>query len=150
MKLLHNARIYPLASARPLATALVIDSGRVLAVGGEELLERTGYAERQDMGGRVILPGLTDAHIHLQAYALSRQVVDCIGRSPQEILQSLSVRLEKTPAGTWLRGHGWDQNDWGGEWPHASEPGLSDCQIPACCLGEYCRPAGRRDRGLHA
>jgi len=121
MKLLHNARIYTLAPARPLATALVIDSGRVHAVGGEELLESASYTGRQDMGGQVILPGLTDAHIHLQEYALSRQVVDCMGQSPQEILQRLSGRLENTPAGAWLRGHGWDQNDWGGEWPHASD-----------------------------
>jgi predicted amidohydrolase YtcJ len=38
MKLLHNARIYTLESARPVASALVIDSGRLVAVGGEELL----------------------------------------------------------------------------------------------------------------
>ena len=81
MRLIHNARIYTLESARPVASALVIDSGRVVAVGGEELLTGHAYAECQDMDGRVILPGLTDAHIHLQEYALSLQAVDCEGLS---------------------------------------------------------------------
>ena len=36
-----------------------------------------GRVEKQDMGGRTILPGLTDAHLHLQHYGLSLQKVDC-------------------------------------------------------------------------
>jgi len=38
MKLIHNARIYTLDSAKPVASALVMDLGRLVAVGGEELL----------------------------------------------------------------------------------------------------------------
>jgi hypothetical protein len=121
MKLIHNARIYTLASARPVASALVIDSGRLVAVGGEELLSVYDHVERQDMEGRVILPGLTDAHIHLQEYANSLQAVDCEGQSRQEILHRLAGRLGETPPGEWLRGHGWNQNAWGGEWPGAAD-----------------------------
>ncbi len=121
MKLLHNARIYTLDSACPLASVLVIDSGRLIAVGGEELLAEYDYCERQDMGGRVILPGLTDAHIHLLEYARSLQAIDCEGQSRQAILHRLAGRLAETPPGTWLRGHGWDQNTWGGDWPGAAE-----------------------------
>jgi predicted amidohydrolase YtcJ len=121
MKLIHNARIYTLASARPVASALVVDSGRLVAVGGEELLSVYDHVERQDMDGRVILPGLTDAHIHLQEYAKSLQAVDCEGQSRQEILNRLAGRLAETPPGEWLRGHGWNQNTWGGEWPGAAD-----------------------------
>ena len=121
MKLLHNARIYTLDSAHPLATALVIDSGRLVAVGGEELLDGHAFPERQDMDGRVILPGLTDAHIHLQEYALSLQAIDCDGQSRQSILNRLAARLAELPPGEWLRGHGWNQNDWGGGWPNAAD-----------------------------
>ncbi len=73
------------------------------------------------MGGRVILPGLTDAHIHLQEYALSLQVVDCEVESRQEILQRVAERARETPPGEWVRGHGWNQNTWGGEWPTAAD-----------------------------
>jgi len=121
MKLIHNARIYTLESAHPVASALVIDSGRLVAVGGEELLAKYENVKPQDMGRRVILPGLTDAHIHLQEYARSLQAVDCEGLSRQAILHRLVERLAETPPGEWLQGHGWDQNAWGGEWPGAAE-----------------------------
>ncbi|MEW5941817.1 MAG: amidohydrolase, partial [Chloroflexota bacterium] len=75
MILLHNARIHTLDSTHPTASALLIDRGQILAVGGDELLE--SRAEREDLGGRVVLPGLTDAHIHLQHYSLSLQKIDC-------------------------------------------------------------------------
>jgi predicted amidohydrolase YtcJ len=121
MKLIHNARIYTLESALPVASALVIDGGIVVAVGGKELLARYENAEPEDMRGRVILPGLTDAHIHLQEYALSLQVVDCELESRQEILQRVAERARETPSGEWVRGHGWNQNTWGGGWPTAAE-----------------------------
>jgi predicted amidohydrolase YtcJ len=121
MKLIHNARVYTLESAHPVASALAIDSGCVVAAGGEELLAEYGCAGREDMGGRVILPGLTDAHIHLQEYALSLQEVDCAVESRQEILHRLAESLRNTPRGEWVRGHGWDQNAWGGEWPTAAD-----------------------------
>ena len=121
MKLIHNARIYTLESARPVASALIIDSGRVVAVGGQELLAGYEQIEHQNMDGRVILPGLTDAHIHLQEYARSLQAVDCEGQSRQAILHQLANLIAETPPGEWLRGHGWNQNDWGGGWPNAAD-----------------------------
>ncbi len=77
MRLLHNARVYTLDPARRVASALAIESGWIVAVGGEELLDEYGQAEHADMHGRIILPGLTDAHIHLQECALSQYVVNC-------------------------------------------------------------------------
>lgn len=121
MKLIHNARAYTLDSTRPVASALVIDAGHIVAVGGEELLSEFEFASREDMHGRIILPGLTDAHIHLQEYALSLQVVDCEVGSRPEILHRLVERLKETPPGEWVRGHGWNQNSWGGIWPTAAE-----------------------------
>ncbi|MGD0877810.1 MAG: amidohydrolase [Anaerolineales bacterium] len=127
MKLIHNARIYTLDSAKPVASALVMDLGRLVAVGGEELLSEYENVKPQDMGGRFVLPGLTDAHIHLQEYARSLQAIDCEGLTRQAILERLAGRLADMPPGKWLLGHGWDQNAWGGEWPGAAE---LDAQVP--------------------
>ena len=66
MRLLHNARIHTLDTAYPIASAIAIDAGYILAVGGDELLGECESAKCEDMGGQVILPGLTDAHIQLQ------------------------------------------------------------------------------------
>ncbi len=121
MKLLHNARIHTLDQVQPTASALVVDGGHIVAVGGEELIEGFEEDAREDMGGRTILPGLTDAHIHLQEYALSRQIVDCEVGTRDEILKRVAERIRQTLPGEWVRGHGWNQNTWGGEWPTARE-----------------------------
>jgi predicted amidohydrolase YtcJ len=121
MRLLHNARIYTLDTVYPIASAIAIDAGYILAVGGDELLVECELADCEDMGGRIILPGLTDAHIHLQAYALSLQIVDCEVETKEEVLRRVAERLRQTPRGEWVRGHGWNQNTWGGEWPTAAD-----------------------------
>ena len=60
----------------------------------------------------MILPGLTDAHIHLEMYALSLQKVDCETATLQECLQRVAERARQTPPGEWVLGHGWNQNSW--------------------------------------
>ncbi len=131
MRLLHNARIHTLDADHPIASAIAIDAGYILAVGGDELLVECERAECEDMGGRVILPGLTDAHIHLQEYALSLQIVDCEVDTKEEILRRVAERLRQTLRGEWVRGHGWDQNTWGGEWPTAADLGAVASENPA-------------------
>lgn len=121
MKLLHNARIHTLNPAQPEASALVIDRERIVACGGPELLESFPFAERQNMGGRVIWPGLTDAHIHLQQYALSLQKVDVETPTKAGALRRVAERAQITPEGDWILGHGWQQNDWDGEFGSAAE-----------------------------
>ena len=136
MKLLHNARVYTLNPTSPVASALAIQAGRVVSVGGEELLKEYKHAEREDMQGRVILPGLTDAHFHLQEYAISQQVVDCDTPSRQEILRRVAERIQEIPPGEWVRGHGWNQNAWGGEWPSAAELDALAPQNPVYLTGK--------------
>ncbi len=121
MLILHNARIHTLHSAQPSASALVIEGERLLAVGDETLLRQYPQAERRDMAGKVILPGLTDAHIHLQDLVMNTHAIPCEGASREEILVRLKERVEGTHPGEWILGHGWNQNDWGGEWPTVAE-----------------------------
>jgi len=121
MKLLFNARIHTFDRARPSASALAIDGEHLLAVGGDELLAEFDGAGREDLGGRVVLPGLTDAHLHLQEYTLQSQRIDCEVDSKDEILSRLAERARRARPGEWLRGHGWNQNTWGGDWPSAAD-----------------------------
>jgi len=121
MRLLHNAIIHTLDPAQTNASAIAIENGRVLAIGGDELLTEFESGERENMGGRVILPGLNDAHIHLQLYALSLSKVNCEVESKDQIIQRVSERVRQTPPGDWVLGHGWNQNSWGGGWPCAAD-----------------------------
>ncbi|MFN8380940.1 MAG: amidohydrolase [Anaerolineales bacterium] len=125
MKLLYNANIHTLDSEYPTASAILIAGGRIIAVGDRDKLESVahGKLEKQDMKGSTILPGLTDAHIHLQYYSLGLAKVDCETKTKEECLSRVAERARNSKPGEWVLGHGWNQNEWsvGGEWPTASE-----------------------------
>jgi len=121
VKLLYNAYIHTQDPSHPTGSAIVIDRERVVAVGeANNLLPQYPDAEKQNMNGRVILPGLTDAHLHLQHYALSLQKVDCETDTQAACLRRVAERVKKSKPGEWILGHGWNQNVWG-NWPSTSE-----------------------------
>ncbi|MDX9991153.1 MAG: amidohydrolase [Anaerolineales bacterium] len=122
MKILFNATVHSLDPLCPQASVVVIDHDRVTAVGGPELLEAfSACLNRQDMGGETLLPGLTDAHIHLMNYAFSLQKVDVETATKAECLRRVAERAQKTAPASWLLGHGWQQNNWAGEFGSARE-----------------------------
>ncbi len=112
--ILHNAHIYTLDSQQPLASALAIEGDVILAVGDEEVIQtQFGVgAQRLNLGGRPVIPGLTDAHIHLEHYALSLLKIDCETPTLAECLQRIAERAGALPPGEWILGHGWNQNNW--------------------------------------
>jgi hypothetical protein len=125
MKLLHNANIYTLDKSQPKASAVLIDSGRILALGEKDALESLshGRVEKQDMRGKTILPGLTDAHLHIQHYALFLGKINCETETKEECLRRVAERVEKSKPGEWILGHGWNHNEWSvdGKLPTAAE-----------------------------
>ncbi|MCB9112548.1 MAG: amidohydrolase [Anaerolineales bacterium] len=123
MKLLYNANIHTLDSSNPRASAILIANGRIIAIGDKDKLESLahGKVERFDIKGKTILPGLTDAHIHMQYYSLGLSKVDCETKTKEECLRRVGERAKITKPGEWVLGHGWQQNDWDGEFPTASE-----------------------------
>jgi predicted amidohydrolase YtcJ len=67
-----------------------------------------------DLAGKLILPGLTDCHLHLLGYARALVGLDLAGTaSLDEGLHLIEQHLEGVPAGGWLRGRGWDKQRWG-------------------------------------
>jgi predicted amidohydrolase YtcJ len=70
-------------------------------------------ARRIDLGGRCVLPGFTDAHVHFPTWALGLHQARLEGaRSRDEALERVEAALERVPAGGWLRGLGWREGDW--------------------------------------
>jgi predicted amidohydrolase YtcJ len=121
MKLLYNAYIRTQDPTNPIGSAIVIDHERIVAVGETNtLLPQYPNAEKQNMEGRVILPGLTDAHLHLKNYALSLQKIECETDTKEECLRRVEERAKKAKPDEWILGHGWNQNIWGA-WPTASD-----------------------------
>src|SRR5438067_11033708 len=69
--IIENARIYTMDRQMPGAEALAWRDGRIVAVGDRQsVAERAGGTVRRvDLGGRAVIPGLIDAHIHFLSYA---------------------------------------------------------------------------------
>ncbi|UCH64103.1 MAG: amidohydrolase [Fidelibacterota bacterium] len=95
--------------------ALAIVDGRILAVGSEdEILPLANWkTKRIDLKGAVVVPGLTDSHFHLLAFGRSLEQLKLVGtNSPEEIADLVVAKARDLPSGTWIRGRGWDQNNW--------------------------------------
>jgi len=110
---LHNAVIHTQSPANPRATAVWIRNGRILETAGDELKECVPHERRTDAGGRCVLPGLTDAHLHFEWFSLGLQRIDADQPTLQHLLDLVSQQARTLAAGSWIRGHGWNHNAWG-------------------------------------
>ncbi len=111
-----NARIYTVDDGRPMAQALAVRGGRVQFVGSERgaLMLRGPNTRVVDLDGQTVIPGMIDAHAHLVGLGEALRTVDLKEtRSYQEVIDRVVARAREVPAGTWIIGRGWDQNDWG-------------------------------------
>ena len=115
--ILYNANIYTVNPAQPRATALAISHGRIVAVGSDSDVGNIALPDLQrvDMRGAFVLPGLIDAHLHLEwtGYDLQRVRVYDMPRI-EDAIATVRAHAQQTPAGKWIRGRGWNQADWGG------------------------------------
>jgi len=109
-------------SATPVASALTINDGKIHAVGGSELKDyRHESHDLQDMGGAVILPGLTDSHMHLEHFSFGQQQVVCETETLDACLKNVAEKAASQPKGTWIQGWGWNQNVWTGGYGTAAD-----------------------------
>jgi predicted amidohydrolase YtcJ len=99
---------------QPGPSALAIDHGRILAVGSDEtiLSNFASGAEVEDLRGRTVWPGLTDAHVHFEYFAASLSLINCEVDTLAQVPRLVAARAVQTPPGQWIRGHGWNQNVW--------------------------------------
>ena len=118
-----NGVIVTMDAAQPRAQAMAIDeaSGRILAVGSNDEVRRSGglHASIIDLHGRTVLPGFIDAHIHLLSAAHRAHYIDAAAcQSEDEVAELARQRAASTPPGKWIQGGRWDKNQWpGGNFP---------------------------------
>ncbi|MGZ4163402.1 MAG: amidohydrolase [Tumebacillaceae bacterium] len=110
-----NGLIHTMDPAHPFATALAIRDGRILAVGDtEEITLQFGRADAQqiDLGGATVLPGLIDNHVHISNFGIKLSTLDFSEVTHSgEMLQKLREYAAQVPAGEWITGIGWNNNN---------------------------------------
>jgi len=114
MLILYNLRARTLDEKQPQARAIAISEGKIIALGDEDsvLSLATRNDLKIDLHGATVWPGLTDSHLHLQHYALGLDFIDCETAVREECVARVAEKAGKTPPGQWIRGHGWNQNNW--------------------------------------
>jgi predicted amidohydrolase YtcJ len=112
MILLENGHFY--VPDHPNTTCMLIDTGIIQAIGvsKQNISQSEAITQRFDLKGRVVWPGLTDAHIHLSSYGVNLALVDCETGSLDDCLNRVEKAAATAPEGTWVTGHGWNQNNW--------------------------------------
>ena len=107
--ILENGVVRTMDSSLPTARALAIAGDRIAgAVGTHETALPS--PEVVDLGGRCVMPGFTDSHVHFPTWSLSQRDVKLEGVS------TLPEALERVKAhprdGDWIRGYGWRATEW--------------------------------------
>src|SRR5881409_1632135 len=99
-------------STMPVVLALAIAGDRIAGgVGTHETA--LASPDRVDLGGRCVLPGLNDSHVHFPTWALAQRQVRLEGTaSLDEALQRVEAATKEIQPGRWLRGTGWRAGDW--------------------------------------
>jgi predicted amidohydrolase YtcJ len=109
--LIVHAKIYTLDSQKPWAQAVAIRKGKIIAIGREEEVERfRGIGtKRIDAGGKLVLPGFTDCHVHFLDGSLALGRVQLEGaKDVAEIQTRLKEYATQRPGTDWLLGGGWN------------------------------------------
>ena len=103
---LHGGKVFTADQAQPWAEAIAIAGDRILAVGADaEVLALAGDAtERIDLGGRVVVPGFNDAHVHAAAPLPSHDLGLPFDPPVPQVLDAIRTAVAATAPGTWLEG----------------------------------------------
>jgi predicted amidohydrolase YtcJ len=110
--ILENGVIRTMDTTLPRAGALAIAGDRIAGgVGTHETA--LASPERVDLGGRCVLPGFTDSHVHFPSWALVQDQVRLEDVSSlDEALTRIAGVVPNVRPGGWLRGFGWRSGEW--------------------------------------
>ena len=97
------------------AEAIATRGDRIVAVGtDDEVLKWKGpQTQIVDLGGRFVMPGFNDAHMHLAEAGFQKLSVNLVGaKSLEEFRQRIRDKVANAAPGEWITGGGWDETLW--------------------------------------
>ncbi len=115
--ILHNAKIWTGDVRQPAAQAVAVIGDEVVSVGTDReinALRGSGTVVR-NLGGKLMLPGFNDSHVHFVDAGrnlLSVKLRDAA--SPEEFARRIGEFARNLPKGEWILGGDWDHERWQG------------------------------------
>ncbi len=107
--LMLNGKVYTVNHEQSWAEAIAITDGRIIWVGNsEDANQWQGEGTRTiDLGGKMVLPGFQDIHIHPVHSGVSYQQCALFDTEGVELLQQRIKQCAESEPGEWIRGGGW-------------------------------------------
>ena len=111
---LSNGNVVTLSAELPKAQAVAISGNRIVRVGSaKDVKPFIGEKTRViDLGQKLVIPGLIDAHLHPFGAGRALTVLDLKGLSKEEILARVALKVKELKKGEWIEAEGWDQGFW--------------------------------------
>ena len=113
--IITNAKIWTVDKAHPTAQAVAVLGDRIIAVGSNADVDvlRGHDTKVINAGGKLVLPGFNDAHVHFVGGGLQLESVQLNdATSKQEFVRRIAEQARKTPKGEWIQGGDWDETKW--------------------------------------
>ena len=110
-----NARVYTANDQNPRAEAVAVKGNKIVFVGRNDGADRlVGPATKVvDLKGATLLPGLTDAHVHLSGVGAREMNLNLEGANTlEEFLARVKARVDQARPGQWVTGRGWIETFW--------------------------------------
>lgn len=104
----------------PDAEALAIKDGKIAFVGSTQAVEvyKDEGTQVINLKGATVLPGMVDAHAHVEGIGRNLEQVDLSSaQNEEQAVALIAQQAEKTPKGEWVIAHGWDEGLWANRYP---------------------------------
>lgn len=108
--LLKNGNIYTMEYEGKKVEALGIKDGKIVFAGTDKAAEDYESKQTVDLGGKAVIPGMADSHMHMYAYCQNQTLVNLDQvKSIDELIAVMSEKAKITPEGSWVKGVNFDQ-----------------------------------------
>jgi predicted amidohydrolase YtcJ len=110
-----NGNIYTMNERQPRAEAIVVEGDRIVFVGSNEHAKKLQGPDNHivDLGGKTVVPGLTDSHCHIFGIGEREMNLNLEGANTlEDFLARVKERVAKTERGKWVTGRGWIETFW--------------------------------------
>lgn len=110
-----NANIRTIDEKKPRAEAVAIAGNKISAVGtSKEIRKFIGKDTKTiDAGGKLVIPGFNDSHVHFLGSGTQFFSVNLRGmRTRRQIIEQIEKQIKYLPEGAWILGSGWDSENW--------------------------------------
>ena len=103
-----NGKIYTVDEQFSTAAAFGVSDDRFAIVGSNEEVLAHCMPDTPviDLKGQVVLPGLTDAHLHIVGTGALKLELNIVGKQKQEILDMVAEACKTVQPGEWMVGRG--------------------------------------------